>query len=59
MSDFTCPKCTAKIQNARGVGCPACGFGRPHTHEQRQQPDQKPTVEAPPGYTGKLITEVL
>jgi ribosomal protein L37E len=61
MSDFTCPSCTAKIQNARGTGCPACGFGKPHAHnnEDRKPPDQKPTVEAPPGFTGKLITEVL
>lgn len=59
MSDFTCPKCTAKIQNARSVGCPACGFGKPHTHEDRPVPSQKPTVEAPPGFKGGLLTEDL
>jgi ribosomal protein L37E len=62
MSDFTCPKCTAKVQNTRSVGCPACGFGRPHHHssnEQVRHPDQKPAVEAPPGFTGKLLTEEL
>jgi ribosomal protein L37E len=58
MSDFTCPKCTAKVQNQRSVGCPACGFGKPHTHEQRQQPEGKPKVEAPPGFNGDYLTEV-
>jgi ribosomal protein L37E len=57
--DFSCPKCTAKVKNAQSVGCPACGFGKPHTHEERRQPVQKPVVETPPGYSGGLLTEDL
>lgn len=57
--NFTCPKCTANVQNAQQVGCPACGFGKAdHRHEQRPLPAQKPTVEAPPGFNGDYLTEV-
>ena len=64
MSEFNCPKCTAKVRAQPGeVGCPACGFGRAHTHkpptrEDRPRPREPQQVEAPPGYTGKYLTEV-
>lgn len=59
MSEFTCPKCTAKVRATPGdVGCPACGQGRQHTHEQRELPKTSPQVEAPPGMTGDYLTEV-
>jgi ribosomal protein L37E len=59
MSDFTCPQCTARNQNVRSVGCSACGFGKPRTHEEKAQPAQKPKIEAPPGFAGGLLTEDL
>ncbi len=64
MSEFNCPKCTAKVRATPGsVGCPACGFGRPHVHEappaqeQAPRPSEPQQVEAPPGYSGKYLTE--
>jgi len=60
MSDFNCPKCTAKVHaRPNEVGCPACGFNRPHTHEQAPLPREPQQVEAPPGYRGKYLTEDL
>ena len=61
MSDFACPKCRANVTNAQSVGCPACGFGKAHDHrhEEKAQPAQKPTVEAPPGFNGNYLTEVI
>jgi len=60
MSQFNCPKCRATVTSQPSeVGCPACGFGRPHTHEQRPLPKEPQQVEAPPGYKGKYLTEVL
>lgn len=59
MSEFNCPKCTTKVNaGPQEVGCPACGFGRPHTHEQIETPKTKPQVEAPAGMTGEYLTEV-
>ena len=59
MSEFTCPKCTAKVTAQPGeVGCPACGHGRPHRHEHIEPPKTKPKVEAPPGFKGDYLTEV-
>jgi uncharacterized Zn finger protein (UPF0148 family) len=63
MSEFTCTKCTTKVKTSPGeVGCPACGFGRPHVHEapareERARPSEPQQVEAPPGYSGKYLTE--
>jgi uncharacterized Zn finger protein (UPF0148 family) len=58
MSEFTCPKCTAKVHASPGeVGCPSCGNGRPHRHEQIETPKTKPQVEAPPGMSGDYLTE--
>lgn len=57
MSNFTCPKCSAKVTHAHSVGCPACGFGKNSHNEHVQRPVQKPTVEAPPGFQGGYLTE--
>ena len=59
MSEFNCPKCTVKVNAGPGeIGCPACGFNRPHTHEQVETPKTKQQVEAPPGMSGEYLTEV-
>ena len=59
MSEFTCTKCTTKVKASPGeIGCPACGHGRPHTHEQIETPKTKPQIEAPPGFKGDYLTEV-
>lgn len=58
MAEFTCPKCNAHNRPAPGqIGCLACGFGRPHEH--KELPRQPKQVEAPPGYKGKYLTEIL
>lgn len=59
MSEFNCQKCSTRVQSGPGeVGCPACGHGRRHTHEQIETPKAKQQVEAPPGMTGDYLTEV-
>lgn len=34
-SKFVCPSCKAQVQKEASAkpGCPCCGFGKPHSHE--------------------------